>query len=258
MSRIDKNRIGERRLMKCGEEAEIIEYKKYDDITIKFKSSGELVKCRYSEFKKRAIKSHFRPTVYEFGVVGLEKTKENGKHLKSYEIWRSMLKRCYDKKEQKRYPRYEKCSVCDEWKYYKNFKEWYEDNYYEVEGQRMHLDKDILVKGNKIYSPETCVFVPERINILFIKSNKIRGDYPIGVNWHERDKIYESGCSIFDTTINKNKRKYLGRYSTPEEAFQVYKQFKENYIKQIADYYKEQIPEKLYNAMYNYKVEITD
>ena len=120
----------------------------------------------------------------------------------------------------------------------------------------MALDKDILVKGNKTYSPNTCVFVPQNINTLFIKSNKIRGKYPIGVTFNKDKNKYQAQCN---TLINgKNMKKTLRLYNTIEEAFNAYKQFKEANIKQIADYYKENIPDKLYEAMYNYKVEITD
>ena len=100
--------------------------------------------------------------------------------------------------------------------------------------------------------------MPERINTLFIKCDSARGDYPIGVNYHKRDKIFQANCRIYDFKENKSKTKYLGLYDTSQEAFEVYKQFKEQYIKEVADYYKDLIPKKLYQAMYEYKVEITD
>ena len=120
----------------------------------------------------------------------------------------------------------------------------------------MCLAKDILVKGNKEYAPDKCIFVPERINILFIKRDNDRGEYPIGVTYHRDRGKYEARCSI--KTKNGNKQKYLGSYNTPEEAFLAYKEFKEAYIKQVADEYKERIPNRLYEALYKYEVEITD
>lgn len=122
----------------------------------------------------------------------------------------------------------------------------------------MCLDKDILYKGNKVYSPKNCVFVPEKINILFIKSNKSRGGYPIGVSYHKQNRKFVAKCSIYDFKENKQKLIYLGCYDTPEKAFKAYKQFKEKHIKKVADYYKDKIPNKLYQAMYDYEVEITD
>ena len=120
----------------------------------------------------------------------------------------------------------------------------------------MCLDKDILFHGNKIYSPETCLIVPERINKLFTKSTKSRGEYPIGVR--ERRNRLIAYCSI--TENNKTKQVNLGRFPLHqvEEAFLTYKRFKENYIKQVADEYKNSIPDKVYQALYNYEVEITD
>ena len=167
-----------------------------------------------------------------------------------------MLKRCYSGEYQKKEPTYKDCTVCKEWLNYSNFKKWYDDNYYEIDGERMALDKDILVKGNKTYSPETCVFVPQNINKLFIKSNKARGKYPIGVYKPNNANKYQVCCNIFNN--GKSKLKNLGYYNTIDDAFNAYKEFKEANIKQIADYYKEKIPNKLYEAMYNYKVEITD
>ena len=114
----------------------------------------------------------------------------------------------------------------------------------------MNLDKDILIKNNKIYSPETCVFVPHDINSLFTKANTKRGKYPIGVHF-KRNKYH--------VQIQKYKQViHLGTYDTSEEAFTVYKIAKENYIKEIADKYKDLIPKKLYDAMYEYEVEWED
>ena len=120
----------------------------------------------------------------------------------------------------------------------------------------MCLDKDILCKGNKIYSRETCIFVPQRINNLFTKSNKRRGKNPIGVS------DLPSGNYRVDCKNGYGKNIYLGVYATKEKAFQVYKQYKEKVIKEVIDSYEGKIPEPYYSrlreAMYNYRVEIDD
>ena len=120
----------------------------------------------------------------------------------------------------------------------------------------MHLDKDILCKGNKVYSRETCIFVPERINTLFVKRDKSRGKDPIGVSDLPSGN-YQAICSD-----GYGKLDYLGTYSTKEEAFRVYKEYKEKVIKEVIDSYEGKIPEPFYSrlktAMYNYKVEIDD
>ena len=252
-----EERVGEARMMNCGETAIIVNYACYNDITVQFKSTGELVKTTYQSFKNGFVKSRFTPSVYDVGIIGNEKTKdENGKIIKSYSVWNSMLRRCYSDKEQKKYPTYRGCCVCEEWHNYSNFKNWFNNNYYEIEGEQMCLDKDILVKGNKIYSPDTCVFVPQDINKLFTKCNKIRGKLPIGVTFRKDKNKYQAQCRIFNN--GKSQQKYLGSYNTINDAFNAYKQFKEKYIKQVADEYKNKIPDKLYEVMYNYKVEITD
>lgn len=162
-----------------------------------------------------------------------------------------MLKRCYDKNWKQKHPTYKDCTVCDEWHNFQNFAQWYEENYYEIPGEIMQLDKDILIKGNKVYSPDTCCFVPGDINSLFIKSDEIRGNLPIGVT-KEKDK-YMAQCQ---NTLGYKRR--IGLFNTPEEAFDAYKKRKEKIIKEIANKYKEYIPDKLYKAMYNYEVEWED
>ena len=122
----------------------------------------------------------------------------------------------------------------------------------------MELDKDILFKGNKIYSSDNCIFVPQTINKLFIKRQNNRGESAIGTSYHKRDKKYQAYCSIINPETGKSKFKYLGYYETELEAFEVYKYYKEKNIKEVANYYKEQIPSELYNGLYNYIVEITD
>ena len=245
-----ENIIGEVRIMNDGNECKVVEYKNKKNIIVEFTDTKERVKASYHNFKRGGIKSHFSPTVCGVGIVGLETTSVNGVSLPSYECWRDMLRRCYDEKRLKTHPTYIGCEVCEEWKYYPNFKKWYEDNFYKVEGQRTHLDKDILFKGNKLYSPETCVFVPERINTLFVKKDANRGNLPIGVVFHKRDKVYEVKVS--------SSKSYCGRFYTQEEAFNTYKQEKENYIKEVAEQYKNIIPHKLYEAMYEYEVDIND
>lgn len=196
----------------------------------------------------------YKPTVYGVGFMGEGpyKAKINKKTTKEYNIWHSMMDRCYNPKHSDRYPTYKDCIICEEWHNFQNFASWYEDNYYEIPGEKMALDKDILVKGNKVYSPETCVFVPKSINSLFVKADSVRGDLPIGVRYNRRKNKYESKCSV------RNKEKHLGYYNSPEEAYQAYKTFKEKHVKEVADQYIELIPQELYDAMYDYEVECDD
>lgn len=143
--------------------------------------------------------------------------------------------------------------MCEEWHNFQVFSKWHEENHYSIENKIMCIDKDLLQKGNKIYSPDTCVFVPQFINTLFVKRNSKRGDLPIGVTRDKKAKSYSATCNN-----NKGESFHLGSYNTPEEAFLAYKLYKEQVIKNVANEYKNQIPHKLYEAMMNYVVNITD
>lgn len=163
------------------------------------------------------------------------------------------MERCYSEKLKKKYLTYAECTISDEWLNFQSFAKWYDENFYKVDGEVMCLDKDILIKGNKIYSPETCVFVPDNINKLFIKRNVRRGSYPIGVHFNKSAKKYTAQChNGIGKQIN------LGRYDTPFEAFQAYKIYKEQIIKQMADAYKDKMPNEVYEAMLKYEVDIND
>lgn len=114
----------------------------------------------------------------------------------------------------------------------------------------MCVDKDILYKHNTIYSPQTCCIVPETLNMLFTNRQRYRGDLPVGVT--HKDGRYMAKCKI------KSKDKYIGFFNSPIEAFNAYKNTKEKYIKEIAETFKSKIPEKIYNALMNYSIEIND
>ena len=260
MGRSKVDRTGEKNINNFGSEMVITGYRMNRDMDVYFPEYDWIVRnVQYGNFKKGNVKCPYEPSICGIGYIGEGEYKrwENGKDTRVYKTWNNMLRRCYDKKYHEKYPTYIGCEVSEDFHNFQNFAKWYYNNYYEVEGERMHLDKDILCKGNKIYSPETCIFVPERINSLFTKCDRSRGESVIGTTLTKNGK-YRVSCNLINTVTGEPKRKHLGYYETQEKGFEVYKQFKENYIKQIADYYKEQIPISLYNALYEYEVEITD
>ena len=249
MKLIDRN--GETKISKGGNLMTIINYTNSKNIDVLFPDTGYIATNRdYKEFSVGILKDMYEKTVWGVGYLGGGKYKSGGS--KKHVTWRHMLERCYDLKAQEKQPTYIDCTVCEEWHNYQIFAEWYDNNYYEVEGELIHLDKDILFKGNKIYSPSTCIFVPRDINSLFTKTNAKRGEFPIGVTWHEKTGKYQAGCN------NNGELIYLGLHFTPEEAFNAYKIYKEVLIKQIADKYRDKIPKELYSALYKYEVEIND
>jgi hypothetical protein len=234
----------------------IKEYNSSSDVLVEF-DNGFCKKTSYQRFRLGyVINNYYKNVVNGHGYLGESKSKERGKHKRSYTTWHSMLVRCYGETSLQKEPTYIGCKICEEWECYANFEKWYNENYYKIPNERICLDKDILVKCNKIYSPETCIFVPQHINNLFTKTNSKRGSYPIGVGYYPRYNKFCAYCTITDNKIKQ--RKTLGYYDSVEEAFSVYKNFKENHIKSIANEYKELIPSKLYDALMNYEVEITD
>ena len=258
MGRID--RTGKENVNNFGSKMIISKYNNNRDMDVYFPAYNWTAKnVAYDAFKKGNIRCPYERRVHGKGYIGIGEysSKENDKITKCYTTWQNMLQRCYDDDFKKREPTYQGCEVCTEWHDFQVFAHWYNDNYYQIEDEVMNLDKDILVKGNKIYSPETCVFVSKNINSLFVKRNKSRGDLPIGVYYNKQKGKYMSRCSF-----GYGENIYLGVYSTKEEAFRVYKQYKEKIIKEVIDSYEGKIPEphysRLRDAMYNYEVEIDD
>lgn len=250
------DRLGEERYNNNGSLMRIIEYRKYDDIDVYFPEYNWIkYNCTYINFKQGKVKCPYEPRYYGKGYLGegSHKIKENGEATKCYRTWYHMLERCYDEKHRDRHSTYKDCFVNEEWLNYQNFANWFDDNYYTVEDELMSIDKDILCKGNKEYGPDTCVFTPQKINSLFVKSDNIRGDLPIGVCLDKYKRKYEAKCQD-----GNNNRIHLGVYDTIEEAFDAYKEEKEFIFKLFAEAYKNDIPDDLYIALYNYEVEIDD
>lgn len=190
------------------------------------------------------------------GIIGVGKmdvviNKKDKIENKEYCLWKNLICRVYDKNKRKEYSTYKECSICDEWLTFSFFRKWVRDpkNGYYI---GCNLDKDILVKGNKVYSPDTCCFVPKEINMLFTKRQNHRGKYPIGVTVVKNS--YISSLSTFYG------RKHLGCYKSPLDAFNAYKNAKERYIKKIAKQYFQEgkITKRVYDALMQYEVEITD
>jgi hypothetical protein len=169
--------------------------------------------------------------------------KYKRKQTISYKKWIKMLWRC----RSGNHTAYVDCEVCNEWKDFQKFSEWFYSKYDPETMNKWDLDKDLLIKGNKIYSPETCCLIPHYINNLF-KLTGTKNTVLPGVF-----KIVASGRYIANY-----RRIFLGSFKTKEEAFFKYKTEKEKYIKQIAELWKDKIEPRAYEAMINYEVEITD
>ena len=156
-----------------------------------------------------------RNLIYGVGVNDAKyKTqyKQDGKIIRCpyYVVWSGMLRRCYSDKFKLDRPTYKECYVCDDWKVFSSFKLWMSGQ--DWEGNQ--LDKDILRKGNKIYSPDFCVFVPALINSFVISNNANRGEFPVGVTWCGYHGKYKASCSNPFT----KKGESLGFFESPNLA----------------------------------------
>lgn len=240
----------------------IIEYNKNSDIVVEFQDEHKAkVHTNYSNFQRGLVKNPYYPMVYGVGIAGnkYKTVDENSKSTREYMTWYHIIQRCYSDKLKEKQPTYRDIVVCSDWLLYENFYEWlhsqpnFDKWYY---GKRWAVDKDILVKGSKIYSPETCCLIPQNVNCLFLKREAERGEYPIGVRYRE-DKGFVAFCR--NPFIDKSEE--IGSYSTPKNAFYLgYKPYKEKIIKQVAqeEHNKGNISEECYKAMMNYVVEIDD
>ena len=259
MGRKKIDRTGEENVNTFGSKMVIVGYRGALDMDVYFTEYDWVFKhATYQNFKNGTLKCPYERRYYGKGFLGegKYKTKENGKLTDEFDIWHGMLQRCYDPKFHKEHPSYEGCRVEDYLLNFQNMCKWLDENYYEVPGEIMHLDKDILCKGNKVYWRNTCIFVPQRIKTLVTKSDSSRSDNPIGVHPTSSGN-YQVHCSN-----GYGKLIPLGTYSTKGEAFQVYKEYKEKVIKKVIDSYEGIIPEPHYSrlkeAMYDYEVEIDD
>ena len=215
---------------KYGEEAEIIEILPNRTVLVRFLETGQeeikwIANLRKSTFSSKAYK------------------EEAAKRYSLRATHSLLLYRVVKGKN------YIDSSIQSGWEDFNSFYSW-------AKLQKGHdkdswqLDKDILQKGNKNYSEDLCCFVPLEINVAFTKSNKKRGQYPIGVSKRGDKYVAQVGGT-------KNKV-YLGSYGSPEEAFVVYKKAKEDNLKSLAEKYKIDLDPRVYNAIVSYEVEITD
>ena len=172
-SKID--RTGEIGINTFGSKMIIVEYRGAKDIDVYFPEYDWIAKgVQYNNFKNGKIKCPYEKRYYGVGYIGEGKYKvwENGKNTKCYKTWHNMLNTCYDEKFHEKYPTYIGCEVDKNWHNFQNFAEWYYNNYYEIEGGKMCLDKDILYKHNKVYPSKTCIFLAQTINSIFVKIYK--------------------------------------------------------------------------------------
>lgn len=196
--------------------------------------------------------------VYGIGVKGNNYQCNIGRNLiREYSLWSGMLRRCA-KTYQEKHPTYTGTTCSENFKSFTFFYEWCNNqigfNNQDENGRYWQLDKDIIIKGNKTYSEDVCVFVPQKVNKLLIRRDKNRGEYPLGVCWSKWTSKFYATCCVGGANLNR----HIGYFDSVKEAFFSYKAAKEAYIKQVAEDYKSSLDQRAYQALMNYQVEITD
>lgn len=258
--RYKKERLGQVNINYQGCKMKIIEYEDANHMIVEFLDDYHgKVECGWSKFLKGKIKNPNYPSVKGIGITSnLIPIMQNGEKIKEYTVWIGMINRCYCDNSNNRSKSYFNCSIAEEWLFFPNFYNWIisQPNYEKWKNNSgWHLDKDIIKKGNTIYSPETCCLVPHYINTIFKSTKTRRGKLPIGVS-KERNGKYFAQCANPFTGAND----HLRTYNSIEEAFTAYKVHKEMLIKQLAqrEFDLSNISKECYIAMSNYQVEITD
>ena len=235
----------------------VLKYNDARNVEIQFLKTGYEMVTQLTNIRKGNVKDPYSPSVYGIGVLGTKyPSRVNGVKTKEYELWHSMLQRCYSTTLKKKRPTYEGCECSDNFKSYEYFYEWCNRQIgfgVDGNGNPFQLDKDLLIKGNKVYSEDSCVFIPQGINKVLTKRESMRGEHLIGVHWHNASKAFKAQVSK-----SKGKQEHLGSFNTEIEAFNAYKIAKESFIKEQADKFKSQIDPRAYNALMNYTVDIAD
>lgn len=204
---------------------EVISNESSRNVSIKFLNTGNILHgLQRGNVKRGDVKDILSPTVEGVGFLGT--TREVSK-LPAYHCWKHMIVRCYSKNYHSTRETYSDCSVADSWKNFTVFEKWYNENH--IDGY--HLDKDLLVQGNRVYSEETCCFIPSWVNSLIVEKSKIVEGCEAGVTRRKK-----KGTNVYNGLYNvQYAGVYLNRTNSLEEANSLYKEFKKLHFELLAD-----------------------
>lgn len=237
----------------CGK-CTIIDYKGAKDVSVMFEDFSFVVKTSMRSLKVGSVVNPMKPSVCGVGVLGCGEYSTSNK--REYALWGAMLSRVERFEDN---PSYKDVEVHPLWCNFQLFAQWCNSqknfNSKDDMGRYYQLDKDILVRESRLYSPETCCFVPQEINKLILDNKYRRGSNPVGVIYCKRDKKYIA--QIRDGSVNR-KQKRLGSFDNPLDAFLVYKEAKEARIKEVAERWKDKIDGKVYKALLAWEIEEND
>lgn len=230
----------------CGK-FKVTKYVRCNSIYIKFLETGGKIVTSSDSVRKGCVRDPLIRVVQGVGFIGsgVFKSKINNKSTDAYGCWRNMLIRCYGERYQKEKPSYIGCTVCEEWHNFQNFAKWYYANHPQ-DGEKWHLDKDFTVIGNKIYSPETCAFIPASVNSFITDCARSRGEFNIGVTFARDRKMFRASCQ----NPFSGEQERIGQYKSELEGHLAWRKRKSQHCDSLIDKYDSEIVK---SAIRNYK-----
>lgn len=232
-----------------GYDVVVLGFSKTKGVLVQFDDERQYTMCVTAQnLRNGQVKNPYHPSVYGFGYIGIGpyKAKIDRKNTREYAVWSAIIRRsCTEFWTTKPSLKcYEGSSISKEWLCFQVFAKWLTENpFYELGYQ---VDKDLIKKGNKHYSPETCALIPQEINKLLYRSEERNGLLPTGVC--SNGKKFQASLSRFGEKI------YLGTFNCPNEAHQAYVVAKEAYVKEVANEWHGRIDERVYKALMNWRV----
>ncbi len=230
-----------------GDVVSAVNYRNSKDVTIKFKC-GNTKSVYWKDLIDNKVMNPYqlRKDGHTYIGFNLDKNYIIG-GLDVYDLWDNMCQRCFSASYKTNHKSYEDCTLSPEWFNFQNFFSWVKEN---LKSSASVLDKDLLQTGNKHYSPTTCCFIPEEINLALISKRRKESSLPAGVG---KDK------KTYSARISENGiKRHLGNYPTVDEAFQEYKLNKELYFKSLALKYKDTLPVECFNKLMEREINLDD
>jgi hypothetical protein len=226
---------------------EVISIHHHDIVLVRFLSTGYKTKTRTCHVRSGNVRDKYFRSVFGIGFIGDGpfKSKDSGKVTMEYRAWKAMLSRCYDKKTQENHPTYIGCTVSEEWHNFQSFAKWFHENY-PHDRLNYDLDKDMKKIGNKVYSPDWCMFISMVSNRFITDCSASRGEFMIGVSFIGQRGLFKSCCRNPLT----GKQDYLGVYTSEIEAHLAWRERKSELAYELA---MTQDREEVKQALLNWK-----
>lgn len=225
----------------------VLKYNGAFDVLVQFQDEhGFIKRVRTGDLRKGEVANPFFKSVFGVGCFGAEKSGSVGykAHTREYMFWNGAMERCYSGKSLLRSPTYEGCTVHEAWHNFQDFAEWCQCQvgFMELGWQ---LDKDLLggITAGKVYGPDTCIFVPKEINTLFIVPTTKEDGLPTGVSYDKSRGNYQAGCG------GGGYRKALGRFKTPEMAYEAYLKHKKIRVCELIELYRDRLDGRLVSKL---------